>query len=93
LYGHRLRDRAETPPTAPAAPRIDTDLKAQLARLRAEQLDRLSGYAWADRDTGFAQIPVDRAMAAIASAKDPYAPLEHLPADQPSGQQPTGQPR
>ncbi len=30
--------------------------------LRAEQLKRLGGYGWADRDAGIARIPIERAI-------------------------------
>lgn len=33
-----------------------------LGRLRAEQLEAVSSYAWKDRDKGVAVIPIDRAM-------------------------------
>jgi hypothetical protein len=34
----------------------------ELLRLRAEQLDRLNNYRWADRKNNVVAIPIDRAM-------------------------------
>jgi hypothetical protein len=39
---------------------------ADRARIEAEAAARLSGYGWADRETGRARIPIERAMTLLA---------------------------
>jgi hypothetical protein len=34
----------------------------ELRQLEAQQLERLAGYAWVDRERGIVKIPVERAM-------------------------------
>ncbi len=51
----------------PAPPRIDPAQHSELERYLAEQQGRLEGYAWVDRDRGWAHIPIERAMALYAA--------------------------
>lgn len=53
---------AELPP----APRLQPDPARDLAVLREREQRKLEGYGWVDRKAGFAQIPIERAMALLA---------------------------
>jgi hypothetical protein len=57
---------AEQPRTVeqrmPPEPRLEIDEPAALARLRAEEQERLSSYGWVDKPAGVVRIPVERAM-------------------------------
>jgi hypothetical protein len=46
----------------PPLPRLQPDPPAELAKVRAEEVDRLESYGWIDRDAGVVHIPVDQAM-------------------------------
>lgn len=54
-------------PRQPPAPRLQTDPRADLQALRARDAERLSTYAWVDREAGVARIPIERAMALLAA--------------------------
>jgi len=61
LGGDEAAQMAERP-AATAAPRLETNPAADLARLRADAERRLTGYGWVDRQAGIAHIPIDQAM-------------------------------
>jgi hypothetical protein len=52
--------------TSPPEPRLQIDPQQDLAALRQQEQQRLSGYGWVDRERGLARIPVERAMEDIA---------------------------
>jgi hypothetical protein len=67
------RPSPEAPPLAaeygrstPPAPRLQTNPRADLEQLRAEEDAALHGYAWVDRQAGTVRIPIERAMALLA---------------------------
>ena len=43
-------------------PRLQPNGTLDLAARREKENERLTGYAWVDRNTGVVQIPVERAM-------------------------------
>jgi hypothetical protein len=49
-------------PQEPPQPRLQTDPRADLDRLRASEREQLDGYGWVDRDAGTVHIPIDEAM-------------------------------
>jgi hypothetical protein len=58
------RDLApEVPPSVPA---LDAHLADELVDLRAREHQLLSQYAWIDRESGVARIPIRRAMQILA---------------------------
>jgi hypothetical protein len=46
----------------PPAPRLQTNPKEDLDRLRSYERKQLEGSGWTDRSPGLAHIPIDRAM-------------------------------
>ena len=74
------------PPTPFAKPRLQTNDAGDLAKLQAEQRDRLNRYTWVDRDKGIAAIPIEEAMKrVVARGTDAYAPIDSIaPAKQPA---------
>jgi len=46
----------------PPLPRLQPDPPADLAKVRAEEKERLGSYGWIDKDAGVVHIPVDQAM-------------------------------
>jgi hypothetical protein len=62
-YPHVPRSGALAPRLAqPAPPRLQTDPRSDLDRLRAYEREQLQSFGWADRPRGLARIPIDRAM-------------------------------
>jgi hypothetical protein len=53
---------ADLRPASPPEPRLQVNEEADLARLRAQEDARLSGYGWMDKQNGIVRIPVARAM-------------------------------
>lgn len=51
----------------PPAPRIQARPAEELAALRRQEDERLSGWGWADRRAGLARVPIERAMDALAA--------------------------
>jgi len=47
-------------------PALEPNPAADLARLKEEELSRLNGYGWVDRNTGVAHIPIERAIDILA---------------------------
>jgi len=46
----------------PPAPRLSVDPQADGNAVNRAAMDKLEGYAWADRDAGKVRIPIERAM-------------------------------
>ena len=46
----------------PAGPLLQRDPEGELAAMRHEMTERLSGYGWIDEGAGVAHIPIDKAM-------------------------------
>jgi len=55
------------PPTAVAAPRLQPTPEADIAAYRRDQEALLHGYAWVDRAHGIVRMPIEQAMALLAS--------------------------
>jgi hypothetical protein len=51
----------------PPEPRLQTDPLLDLQKLRARDAERLSTYAWVDRDAGVVQLPIERAIELLAA--------------------------
>ena len=51
----------------PPEPRLQTDPLLDLQQLRARDAERLSSYAWVDRDAGIVQLPIERAIELLAA--------------------------
>lgn len=49
-------------PTSMPEPRLQTDPAADFRRYKAEAMERLTDYGWADREHAIAHIPIDEAM-------------------------------
>jgi hypothetical protein len=49
-------------PALPPAPRLQTQPREELKKLRAEEQQRLESYGWVDAARGEVHIPIDRAM-------------------------------
>ena len=64
---------ARTQPLPPA-PRLESNPPKNLAELRERENAVLNAYAWVDRETGTAQIPVDRALDILAEKGLPVPP-------------------
>jgi len=63
-------------PRAPgdgAAPRLQAVPEADIVAYRREKEALLHGYAWVDRSHGIVRIPIERAMALLASPQPPGA--------------------
>jgi cell division protein FtsN len=59
----------------PPQPRLQVDPKRELEEVRANEDKHLDHYAWVDQQKGFAQIPIDRAMALWVKNYSPSAPV------------------
>jgi hypothetical protein len=86
-YSEEIRQTIFVPPTPFAKPQLQTNDVADLARLQAEQRDKLSLLTWVDRERGIATIPIDEAMKRIvARGANAYAPIElNISASRPIG--------
>lgn len=51
----------------PPEPRLQNDPLLDLEKMRARDADRLSTYAWVDRDAGVVQLPIERAIELLAA--------------------------
>lgn len=79
-YAWSVREPVVSPPRAFAQPQLQSNPRADLARLQTEQAGRLQGYAWVDRADGVARIPIERAMQLLSERGErAYAPLESVP--------------
>jgi hypothetical protein len=75
-YTHRTSEAAPqvTQADLPPEPRLQTQPLADLQKVRANEDEHLTRYAWVDRTHGIAQIPIDRAMALwVSNYKPPPA--------------------
>jgi hypothetical protein len=62
------------------APRLQKAPQNDVGSFEASQRSTLSGYSWADRSHGLAQIPIEEAMRIIAArGMRAYDPLETSP--------------
>jgi hypothetical protein len=76
--------RSDAPPSPIAGkqeipePRLETDRRADLARLRASEDERHSSYGWIDAQQRVVHIPIDRAIEILAERglSEPEGPLE-----------------
>lgn len=68
-----ILSRDETP-VPPGVPALDPDQAAESQQLRATQQAWLDQYQWMDRAKGVARIPIDRAMAELATRGLPATP-------------------
>ena len=57
---------AASVPQEPPAPRLQTDPRRDLEKLRAAEEAQLDGYAWVDRAAGRVRIPIERAIELLA---------------------------
>ena len=87
FYREQISQAVFVPPAPFAKPRLQTNDAGDLAKLQAEQRDRLNRYSWVDRDKGIAAIPIEEAMKLLlARGADVYAPIDSIaPATQPAG--------
>lgn len=76
VHHYGAREARESPPASPLAgrqlppePRLQTEPRKDLARLRAEEDALLGGYAWVDRQAGTVRIPIVRAMELLAERR------------------------
>lgn len=76
LYSHFLRHSAapgEEPETftvpdgIPPSPRLQQDPHTDLLIMRRGEDSILTSYGWVNKDSGFARIPVDRALEILAT--------------------------
>lgn len=51
----------------PPEPRLQTEPVLDLQKLRARDAERLSTYAWVDRDAGVVRLPIERAIEILAA--------------------------
>jgi hypothetical protein len=80
LFAYAVPNRFPLPAQTPPAPRLLADPPAELSSVLAQQRARLAGYRWVDRGNKIVSIPIDRAMAIVASrGADAYAPIPGAP--------------
>jgi hypothetical protein len=60
----------------PPEPRLQTDPRGDLLKLRQQDDRLLNSYGWIDRDAGVVRIPIERAMALTAARGLPSRPAE-----------------
>lgn len=77
------------PPPSPVWSVHWHDPRADLARTRDREAQRLATYGWIDRRHGIVHIPIDRAMELVAQGQRP-APVQ--PPSTPQQTQPQSQP-
>jgi hypothetical protein len=53
-----------------AGPRLQTSENADLKKFRAKEEETLNQYAWEDKFQGIVRVPVEKAMALLAEAKN-----------------------
>ena len=80
VFVSAVPNRGPLPSSPPPAPRLLANPKAELEAALAQQQARLRGYHWVDRNEKIVAIPIDRAMAIIATrGADAYAPIPGAP--------------
>ncbi|PWC88468.1 hypothetical protein TSH100_07345 [Azospirillum sp. TSH100] len=62
IFPDAAKDESHASKTPMPEPRLQTDPAADLKRYKAEAMERLTGYGWADREHGIAHIPIGEAM-------------------------------
>jgi hypothetical protein len=92
--------QADTPPPpmadsaygtrVPAVPRLQSKPSGDLAGYRRTQQEKLTSYAWVDKNAGIARIPVDRAIELLAERASTIADPQL--ATTPAAPQPSAQP-
>jgi len=84
LAANVAKDTRQVPPQYPETafpdPRLETDERTQLNRIRIAEEQKLNSYGWVDETTGTVHIPIERAMELLAQRGLPQRP--------PSGAQP-----
>ena len=79
-YLWEIREPVNAAPKEFAAPRLQINDVADRARVEQKARAQLDGYAWVDRKQSIIRIPIDRAMALIASkGTEGYGPIEEVP--------------
>lgn len=58
-------------PYTPPGPQLQADPEAELVELRAREELILGSYAWVDKDSGIAQVPIARAMELLVETGQP----------------------
>lgn len=66
IFPNAARDENHALRLAMPEPRLQTDPAADLKRYKAQAMQRLTGYGWADRAHGIAHIPIEEAMRRVA---------------------------
>ena len=72
-YERKALDRAPSPlreaaaPRSPAGPLLQTSPETELAAFRRAEQAKLNGWGWVDRAHAVAQVPVERAIDAVAA--------------------------
>ncbi|MBP2306454.1 hypothetical protein GBZ48_02700 [Azospirillum melinis] len=66
IFPNAARDENHALTTPMPEPRLQTDPVADLKRYKAQAMERLTGYGWADRAHGIAHIPINEAMRRVA---------------------------
>ncbi|MGH6725189.1 MAG: hypothetical protein ACREB8_01420 [Pseudolabrys sp.] len=80
VFVYNVPDRIPLPAQQPPAPRLLADPPAELSAVLSQQRARLAGYHWVDRGKKIVSIPIDRAMAIVASrGADAFAPIPGAP--------------
>jgi hypothetical protein len=84
----RARETAPSPmmetDVTPPGPRLESSSGQVLRQLHAEEAAELGGYAWIDRESGIARLPIERAMEIIAERDGEMPPM---PQAAPQGEQ------
>ena len=81
IYYRQIPIQSFPAPETFPQPRVQTGQRAQLRDLQKQQLSRLHGYRWVDRENGLIEIPIVRAMQLLAGeGMQAYASLAPAPA-------------
>lgn len=66
IFPDAAKDQNHALKTPMPEPRLQTDPAGDLKRYKAQAMERLTGYGWADHEHGIAHIPIDEAMRRVA---------------------------
>jgi hypothetical protein len=69
----------ELPQPPPPEPRLQTDPRGDLMRLRETEDRVLTTYGWVDRNAGIVRIPIDEAMKLVVERGLPSRPAQEAP--------------
>jgi hypothetical protein len=71
---------------APPAPQLQSQPRDALEKLQREEIAKLDGYHWIDRERKVVQVPIERAMEVLAERgfPEPQAPPMPISAKEPS---------